>query len=237
MNHQKIYESIIQKAKLENRIKLRKNQKNYVYYENHHIIPRCLGGSEKNENKVLLTGKEHYICHKLLTYIYKRNYKLACAFFRMTYSKFTKHKISSRDYEYAKILKSITPISEETRLKMKAHKFTNEHKIKLSESHKGIHYENRILNRRGELNTFYGKKHSEESKQKMRKAKLGKIPTEETKQKRSISMIGKNKYERTNEMRKNMSIAHKGKKLTEEHKTNISKNHYRRKNKIIDNII
>ena len=61
MNYQKIYESIINKAKSENRKK-----HNGTYYENHHIKPRCLNGGEEKENKVLLTAKEHFICHKLL---------------------------------------------------------------------------------------------------------------------------------------------------------------------------
>lgn len=69
MNHQKIYEAIIQKAKYENRVKLSKNQEGYVYYEKHHILPRCLNGSNDKENLVLLTAREHYICHKLLTYL------------------------------------------------------------------------------------------------------------------------------------------------------------------------
>jgi hypothetical protein len=40
--------------------------KNDSYYELHHIIPKCLGGNNKKENLVLLTAKEHYICHLLL---------------------------------------------------------------------------------------------------------------------------------------------------------------------------
>ena len=73
MNHQKVYDAIITKAKLENRVKLKRNQEGYVYYENHHILPKCLNGDNKKENLVLLTAREHYICHKLLTYIYKGN--------------------------------------------------------------------------------------------------------------------------------------------------------------------
>ena len=33
------------------------------YGENHHIVPKCMGGIET----VRLTGREHYICHWLLT--------------------------------------------------------------------------------------------------------------------------------------------------------------------------
>jgi hypothetical protein len=34
--------------------------------ERHHIVPRCLGGSNKSDNIVRLTDREHYICHQLL---------------------------------------------------------------------------------------------------------------------------------------------------------------------------
>jgi hypothetical protein len=140
----------------------------------------------------------------------------------MTFSKFTKCKISSRDYVYAKYLKSIT-ISEETRAKMKAHKFTEEHKKRLSESHKGPHPKNRHhADFKGEKNPFYNKIHSEETKEKIRQKKLGTTQTEETKLKKSISMQGKNTYIRTEEHRKKLSDALKGRKLTEEHKKHIS---------------
>lgn len=36
-------------------------------YEKHHIIPKCLGGTNKTENIVKLSLREHYICHLLLT--------------------------------------------------------------------------------------------------------------------------------------------------------------------------
>ena len=37
------------------------------YTERHHIIPRCLGGSNDQTNLVDLTAREHFICHLLLT--------------------------------------------------------------------------------------------------------------------------------------------------------------------------
>lgn len=87
MNYQKIYNSIIQKAKSENRVKLRKNKADFIYYENHHIIPKCLGGTDNKENLVLLTAKEHFLCHKLLTRIYEGNRKIACAYHKMSFGK------------------------------------------------------------------------------------------------------------------------------------------------------
>lgn len=80
MDYKKLYKKIIQKAKLECRKKF-----NGVYYETHHIIPECLfknrsrkgisgfieGDPEEPLNKVLLTAREHFICHVLLYKIYK----------------------------------------------------------------------------------------------------------------------------------------------------------------------
>lgn len=52
-----IYYSIIEKSK---------NRKISGYTEKHHIIPKSLGGSNKSNNLVKLTAREHYICHILL---------------------------------------------------------------------------------------------------------------------------------------------------------------------------
>ena len=37
------------------------------YTEQHHIIPRSLGGTNDHNNIVTLTAREHFICHLLLT--------------------------------------------------------------------------------------------------------------------------------------------------------------------------
>lgn len=36
------------------------------YSERHHILPKCMGGTNAKENLVRLTAKEHFIAHKLL---------------------------------------------------------------------------------------------------------------------------------------------------------------------------
>jgi len=45
-----------------------KNRKRGIveYYEQHHITPRSIGGNNSKENLVLLTAREHYVCHWLL---------------------------------------------------------------------------------------------------------------------------------------------------------------------------
>lgn len=40
-----------------------------IYLEKHHIIPKSLGGEDSEENLVMLTAKEHFTCHHLLTKI------------------------------------------------------------------------------------------------------------------------------------------------------------------------
>lgn len=56
------YYSIIERAKSQERKKLSKDDPSYVYYESHHIIPKSMAGKEE----VLLTAKEHFICHIIL---------------------------------------------------------------------------------------------------------------------------------------------------------------------------
>ena len=86
MNYQKIYDRIVQRAKFENREKGKD-----IYYEAHHIIPKCLGGTGRtfdwkwHDNIVLLTAKEHFICHRLLHTIYPNNIKLQFAFEMMCF--------------------------------------------------------------------------------------------------------------------------------------------------------
>lgn len=55
------YFSIVNRAKSQNRSKSKDN-----YFEKHHIIPKSLNGRNTKDNLVLLTAKEHYICHLLL---------------------------------------------------------------------------------------------------------------------------------------------------------------------------
>jgi len=173
MDYYILYQAIINKAKAENRIKNKE-----IYYENHHIFPKCLGGNNNKENLVLLTAKEHFICHKLLTYIHKGNRKIALAFYRMSYSKNGNYNKSSRDFKYAIELLKTIPVSKETCKKIsKANKGKdtwNKGKIcpQLS-TMKGKHQSIQTKRKISEFNK--GRKHSEESKKKMSKNFKGRI--------------------------------------------------------------
>ena len=179
MNHKQIYDLIIGNANSENRIK-----NMGVYYERHHIIPRSIGGKDNKENLVLLTAKEHYVCHKLLLFIYVFKEPLVRAFHRMTHSNNGDHIKSSRDYAYSRellsiILKARIPWNKGKHL-------SKEHKEKLGK-------------------VWSGRKHTKETKEQQRNAKLGeKNP--------NFGKISNRKGQTqpcTEEQRKNLSIAAK----------------------------
>lgn len=78
MNYHKIYYNLINK---------RIHQPYDGYTESHHILPKSLGGSDEINNLVKLSAREHFICHLLLTKMYKigtsEYYKMIKAFFCM----------------------------------------------------------------------------------------------------------------------------------------------------------
>lgn len=107
MDYQKIYNNIIKNAREQNRTKSLD-----IYYEAHHIIPKCLGGEgytrqwKSHPNIILLTPKEHFLCHLLLCEIYPKSIKLYQALWLMSTNKNKKegkrYKISSRTYSRIK---------------------------------------------------------------------------------------------------------------------------------------
>lgn len=63
-------------------------------------------GTNDKDNLVLLTAREHYLCHKILWKIDKENKGLFLAFHKMSLSSKEgqkRYKISSKDYEYLKL--------------------------------------------------------------------------------------------------------------------------------------
>lgn len=61
MNYVENYYNLVDYARRQKRKKDGKE-----YYEEHHIIPRSLGGTNKKTNLVLFTPREHFLAHYLL---------------------------------------------------------------------------------------------------------------------------------------------------------------------------
>jgi hypothetical protein len=75
MNYKKHYDLLMEKSK---------NRVIEGYVEKHHIIPRCLGGSDDPENIAKLTPEEHFLAHQLLVKMYPKSSPLIRAALLMT---------------------------------------------------------------------------------------------------------------------------------------------------------
>jgi hypothetical protein len=169
MDYKKIYNDLMQ-----SRFSIKKERyaqkKQGVYFEGHHIIPKAKGGTGtssralRHHNIVLLTAREHFLAHWLLWRIH-RDRSSALAFHKMmsTNDHQTRTK-SSRGYEEARLAFSETNKGNQFG-KGQARIVTEEQRKRQSAIMIG-RYD-------GELNPFYGKKHTEETRKKLsNKAKL-----------------------------------------------------------------
>ena len=75
MNYKKHYNLLVGKCNLRGLDKSRLD----IFTERHHIIPRCLGGGNEDVNIVLVTGREHFILHRLISKANPSSWDLAYA--------------------------------------------------------------------------------------------------------------------------------------------------------------
>jgi len=239
MNYTKIYNQLIERAK-------NRKEERDGYYERHHIIPKCMGGSDDKDNLVKLTYREHFIAHWLLHRENPDNKSLAVGFhimaFGMGRGNVRKKRNngwipSSRQLEEARIASVIGSTgrirTNETKKKIgdfhRGKVESEETKEKKRIAHLGKKLSEETKQKLREINLgnthSLGKKHSEETKAKMSKWQIGKKLSEETKQKIGkaslgrTSMLGKKHSEET---KQKISEAKRGKKLSEDHKQKMS---------------
>lgn len=129
------YKQLVSKAKDRNWTKTSAP----CYVENHHIIPKSLGGTDDDFNLVFLTAREHVIAHLMLCKFGNSNQKtkMNYAMARFMYS--TKSKINSRIYESIK--SQISEIRKENMIGNKHllnHKHSEETKRKMSIKRIGV---------------------------------------------------------------------------------------------------
>ena len=93
MNYTKHYDALIQRARL--------RKLDGCYHEIHHVLPKCLGGSDEPSNLVSLTAEEHFVAHQLLIKIHPQSSKLAYAALLMTTGGH-KHRIQNKLYGWLK---------------------------------------------------------------------------------------------------------------------------------------
>lgn len=169
MNYQKIYDSLIVRAKNRQIID--------GYKESHHIIPRCMGGSDDSDNLIDLTAREHFIAHLLLAKVHN-NSKLWVAVLMMKGKK--NRYINGRLYEIAKKQRSFHMKGNQH---AKGAVLPQKTKDAIVASNK-----NRVFTDvMREKCTFKGRKHTEEHKQYMSQILTNRIVSEETRKKMSES--------------------------------------------------
>ena len=86
------YNNFIEQCKLANRVT--------EQYEKHHIVPHSMGGSDDENNIILLTPREHYIAHWILAHAYGG--KMWYAFWMMNTDTRYKHYRYKNSRGYAK---------------------------------------------------------------------------------------------------------------------------------------
>lgn len=103
------YESYI------NRILLsRPNIKINGLTQKHHIIPKCVGGTNNSSNLIYLYHQEHYEAHRLLALENPDNHKLQYAWFLMCHSKDkTGYKVDVNSEDYAEAMKRVSELSKQ----------------------------------------------------------------------------------------------------------------------------
>ena len=128
MDYQKIYNNLIDRATL---------RVSEGYVEKHHIVPRCLGGTDAKENIVSLYPEEHYLAHQLLVKIHPTHYGVLSAAMLMTKHSKTDKRMNNKLFGWlrkrASLLTKGVPKTEETKAKMRKPK-SAEHRLNISKA-------------------------------------------------------------------------------------------------------
>lgn len=155
------------------------------YTEKHHIIPESLGGLSTPENLTMLTAREHFICHWLLTKIYREgesHWKMLNAIRIMRAENKNQQrystKITARVYAN---LKEEYSILQSTKFK-------------------------------GSGNGMYGKKHTDETKKAISYANKDRVQTKEEKLKQKAAITGRKRDTFSQQWIEKMSLAKQGEK-------------------------
>lgn len=174
------------------------------YRERHHVLPRCMGGSDAPWNIVELTAEEHYLAHQLLVKIHPKVRGLVVVMVMMS-----KKSKGIRAYGWLRrraAASSAHPpeVREKMSATRKGRRFTEEHKAKISAALLG--------NRNGFMQK--PRKLTAEHRAKLSAAKRGLTLPEEHRRHIGMAHLGKKWPGRklSAEHKAKISVLHKGSK-------------------------
>mgnify|MGYP001085151749 CR=1 FL=1 len=134
------------------------------YHETHHIVPKCMGGSNDKENLIDLFAREHFEAHRLLALENPNIQGLVYAWWAMSVqtNEYTKERYHITAEEYEEVRKAYSKTMSKC-MKERMSGENNPMYGKCGELNPmyGIH-------RYGEENPMFGKQHSEKAKNKMK---------------------------------------------------------------------
>lgn len=152
-----------------------------VYTEDHHIIPRSLGGGN-GKNIITLTSREHFVCHLLLPKMLLDNHhrrKMIHAAFMMchisTHKQCRYQRISSKAYESLRgeFAKSCAQRTKDRWAIMSDSEYNTVcAKMKESANLPDVVVKKKHI---GKANGMHGRKHSDEVKHRISKANKGRF--------------------------------------------------------------
>ena len=174
------------------------------YTENHHIVPKSLGGTDDDTNIVRLTAREHYICHRLLAKMTSGKFMTAMIFAVWSMSNQKGNSRCNRNYHvssrvYARLKQHAREL---IRISNTGRKYINRKKPTLTPEAREKMRQRCILM----ASARKGQPKSEETKQKIRIARakqdmshmIGHTVSEETRakirKKRALQINIKNQY-------------------------------------------
>jgi hypothetical protein len=170
MNYQTHYNKLIQKAQARTL---------GGYCEVHHIVPKCMGGSNDLSNLVKLTPEEHYVAHQLLVKLFPNKPGLVRAAIGMTASKNVKGYVRNKLYGWLKRRNSkmISAVLKNNKNRLGIN-HTTEDKLKISRSLKGRKKPQSMVDKlkqrvSGKGNPMYGIPRTELQKSKQSKLMSG----------------------------------------------------------------
>ena len=153
------------------------------YHERHHIVPKCVGGTNEEDNLIDLYAREHFIAHQLLAEENPDNNGLIYAYFAMSTISSQheeRYRLTPQEYEEARI--AFSEMLKKRYQNKEMHPsygthLTEERKKRIGEVNKGNKY-------------CVGREISEETRRKIGDANRN--PSDETRKKMSDIRKGKN---------------------------------------------